>query len=1411
MAKEKRTISLLEQALSLGQNGGIYYAGARVAPEEKQAVLFVGLGGSGADALIRIKDQITNRMILPTDESNTPVADTPKNIGFLEIDTDKKTKNLAYGTAHFDRRGTEFCDISVDAVDKVIENVLKQKDNGVEYWQWFDKDVNAIAGADGAGGIRQIGRMLLANNILKVVADIKGKISSLISNTQINDIRIILFSGISGGTGAGTFLDMAYILRKVAKESIPNVNILGYLIMTDVNELNGGADTSLRANGFACLKELDYWMNSSEHMERYHQKFPGYELNEFAAPFDFCHLLDASDIHGHQFSYKKILRSVAENIFAYVAGEAGGGDGGNTAMTQMYNNIQGYMTALETRAPYPACYKYLSVGAAKIEIPYTEISTLVAARVFERLDQGMFRNRPTQEEFNVTVYRDLEMTEDNIRSLLYREVIPRPALQQFDYKDIWPNNTPYNAAYNWLADFQRAVVKQSGNLPSYLEGKLKNYIKSNLQNKKTGPVYLRYFVKSEESYSLYHMLEGFKNYCNELKGQCAGQSQRMKEEMQQMYVMGTNAGFGKKKQAAKDYLDSVERWYRNEESAFLNEEIVKVIEILQGRLKLYYDNILKPLTDTLFELPKIFHDNVEIIKAQEAVVQEDTDVLIRPLQFEHTKQMEFNAAVLAAENSFLGSLAENIHKWIGRDIDNVDENIAGTVDVPGFISGFISEHFSKLLTINMENIMSTKLKSGQSLNQYIGDCIDHLLDKSYAMYKKSAQFDGKTDEFSILSIPSDCPVIYQTAVAHIRAKNLSTKVIIKQSDERSRFYIVKVASGFPLYSNDFLEKMEEAYEEQMLGKAGMGKHLIREWRDYLPSPYVEPSWHGIYTCERTRKNNKKYRELFDEAVKLDLITEHNGNIVLKKANEKVAASVSKANLNAPTILKKIEQLTKIKMVVWDSGEELVLKPFGTYLRSIGNSENNQVQGNKLEREKDNIRENILRYPQVMRQLERECQLAEKIQQLEDELYYPKYYAYAKVAHMIYENEIMDVVYKRSDMDPMPITLMVGQEMAPDYREYQVYRKLCKLLDKKMRAEIDTQYTNLRARIKDSMGQREEHYKEIREQYIPEYKEQVETVRQELYNAGPDEKAECINKLDFYQGIIEEMTRMLPIDEQSKLSDHHQEWDHHDIHRTEEQQPVNHQAEPPRYLDPTTYQPIAQPQPGQLVFDTKMRQQVMYQPEVPRYLDPMTYQPIAQPQPGQLVFDTKMRQQVMYQPEVPRYLDPMTYQPIAQPQPGQQVFDTKMQQMIVYYPAGAGMPGSQPGYPGGTGMPGMPGGQPGYPGGTGMPGMPGSQPGYPGGNGMPGMPGSQPGYPGGTGMPGMPGGQPGYPGGTGMPGVPGGQPGYPGGTGMPGMPGSQPGYPQGGNGMPGSQPVSQPGDAGMPSWGNPSGEDPNNNI
>ena len=811
----QRKYDFLTQTLSLGQNGGVRYEGARMGSRYDQAVLIVGLGGNGADALLRVKDQITNRMILPTDANDIAIADAPKNIGFLEIDTDRATRNLTYRTAHFSERDAEFCDISVDAADKVIEFARKRKADGIEYGQWSDENIYAVADGYGSSGMRQIGRMLLAYNISKVIVDIKRKIYALtINNPAINDIRIVLLSGISGGTGAGIVLDMAYILRKVARESVPNVNIVGYLLMPDVDELKGSAKYNLcasstfRANGFACLKELDHWMNCREHLERYRQKFPCFELNELAVPFDFCHLFNASDAQGRQFTYEEILHSIAENVFSYAAEDA---DFGNPhmVMAQLYHGINLHPLMIN-----PSCPMYLSVGTAKIEIPYTEIATLAAARVFERLEQGMFQNRPSEEEFNATVHRDLEMTEENIRSLLYREVIPRPELQQYDHKDIWPNNVPYNVAYNWLVAFQRAVVKQSDNLSSYLEEKLKDYIKSNLRNKKTGPVYLRYFVKSEERYCLYHMLESLKSHCNEIRRQCGERTWKLKDEMQQRYEMGVTAGVFRRKKAAQAYVESLERWYRNEESAFLNEEIVKVIEILQGRLKIYYDNILKPLTDTLFELSKIFRNNVEIIKEQEAVVQEDTDILIRPLEFEHTKQLEFSAAVLAAENSFLGSLSDNIHKWIGRDVDNVDENIGGTVDVAGLISGFISEHFSKLFTINMENIMTTKLRVGQNLNDYIIDCIDYLRGTSYVMYAKNPEFNVSENEVSILFVPNNCPEIYEVATSYIRGLNLLNYLAVKRSDERNRLYIEKVAWGYPLTSNAFFEKMKEAYESK---------------------------------------------------------------------------------------------------------------------------------------------------------------------------------------------------------------------------------------------------------------------------------------------------------------------------------------------------------------------------------------------------------------------------------------------------------------------------------------------------------------------------------------------------------------------------------------------------------------------
>ncbi|MCD8153209.1 MAG: tubulin-like doman-containing protein, partial [Clostridiales bacterium] len=1211
MAEKKEEGSLLERSLSLSKNGGIYYGGARVNADPRRAVLFVGLGGSGADALLRIKDQVKTRMLLPSDKTGAPVADTPKNVGFLEVDTDESVQKVGYGNARFDPFGNEFCNISVPDKPEVIREVKKKKKAGVECWQWFDDDVNAVAGANGASGIRQIGRMLLASNIDKVVGKVESKIRLLTEdNPDITGLNIYVFSGISGGTGAGTFLDMAYILRKVAKEHNPDVNLLGYLIMTDVNELNGGNREALRTNGFACLKELEYWMSAGEHEDVYYQKFPnGYVLEERCCPFDFCHLLDSADINGHSFNYDKILRSVAENVFAYIAGEADGGTAVTGSMAQMYDNIQTYIRTLTANAQYPACYNYLSLGAAKIEIPYTEISTLIAARVFDRLDRGMFQNRPTQDSFNMLVHRELGVTEQNIRSELYRLVAaPRPALDpgshSYGYGDVWPNNAPYNAAYNWLALFQRSAVQQAGNLPSVLEGRLREFIRTNLKDRKTGPVYLRYFVKSDQDYCLYHMLGAFKKYCNDLTIQCGGNSHDLNEIMQQRYVEGQGVRGGRKQKiAVQNYLDAVRAWYTNEEAAFLNQRIVEIIEKVQARLELYYNQILRPLTDILLELPGIFQKNVEYIKVNESrPTDEGTNILIRPLEFERDRRNDFNAAVLQAENQFLESLSGNIRKWIGRDIDEVDEKIVGNADVAGFISNFISENFQALLTINMEDIMQTsRLKPGEGLPDYIKMRVDDLLANSFPMYKESAGLAGTAEDFAIISVPVDCPTIYKVTKDYIAEKGLSRRIQVKKSEEKSRMYIIKIASGYPLYSNAYIGDMEKAYE----GKAGnltinSGRHLKPEWGERLASPYIEPAWKAPYTCRHTRERNKEYRGYFDRCYANGIIVRNGESFWLKRANPEVAAQVSRASLSANTILGKMEQFEKIKRKLWDGSDMVKLSSCSGYMM-----EQNDTEGALL-----NVRENILRFPLLLDILKEECELSDRIDTIEEELHYPRYFALANMNHMIYMNKLTgDTVYRRTKEDPFPVKLANGSEMHPDYKDYQIYERFCRTLNPEMKEEIDLQFDNLKNRIQMDAKALESYVAEIRDS-IKTYKAQAEKARNEMYNTDRENRPAFLARIEFYQGICEELTRMLPIGEEAEEKP------------AVRPQPVVEEvsAAPVRYLDPGTWQPIMSPQPGQQVFDTQTRQTILYQPEAPRYLDPQRgWQPVMNPQPGQQVF------------------------------------------------------------------------------------------------------------------------------------------------------------------------------------------------
>ena len=818
----------LESTLSLSKNGGIYYGGAREYADERTAVLFVGLGGSGADVLLRIKDQVKSRMILPSDETGAPVADQPKNIGFLEIDTDNSVQKVAYGTAHFEQFGKEFCDISVKSTPVVSSGIKKAKSAGEKCWQWLDDDVNPVVGSKGAGGIRQIGRMLLMNNIAKVINSVSEKINLLTQNTpNIERLLIYVCSGISGGTGSGILLDMAYIVREVAHAKIPNTITMGYVLMPDVDELRSNVGepyrTAWRANGYACLKELDYYTRTGE---AYCQSFPnGYELNRVAIPFDYVHLINSRDDAGHILSYEKILMSVAESIIMHIICRHD---------TYGPDILRAYEVSAYYSYPYKMYNGYFSLGVSETKMPCREINTLYIARVFENLDISVFKNRPTENQFNVSVFKELEVSEECIRSALYKSVtVPRPLLEVKNYKyaDVWPNNAPYQAVHNWLTVFQRSVVPQAANLPVYLEGKLKEFIKRNLKDKKTGPFYLRYFLKSQSTYCLDHMLEGFRRYHLELQQQCVYKSNELRNDIQQAFAEGANAGFFNRKKALERYLKSVERWYRNEECAFLNEKLAEILGSIQSRVKLYYEKILQPLTDILWQASKICAENIQYLQSVS-----EKNWIIQPLEFEKNQEKKFHELAEKDADDFTEYLYENLRKWIGRDIDNVDEDSKTAIDIEESLRNFIYRGlYYELGHEDIErNIYMMKLYKKMSPKDYMVNLFQDLLKEVSLMYRDNFQNHDYDRGFVMLYVPANEPMLYRTAKEFLKKKNLDCRgVWCAKSNMTDRISIIKGRAMSSLASNAFLPDMKRAYEviKSLSHSAGIDVHP--ECRDIL--------------------------------------------------------------------------------------------------------------------------------------------------------------------------------------------------------------------------------------------------------------------------------------------------------------------------------------------------------------------------------------------------------------------------------------------------------------------------------------------------------------------------------------------------------------------------------------------------
>ena len=188
--------------------------------------LFIGLGGTGMTALLH-----TKRMFIDT------YGEVPPMVGFLGIDTDgdwySRDLTSKYGKVVLEPN--EQLPILVSDAQPIYK--VHQ-----DRFAWLpEKNLKALTSMKlGAGQIRTNGRFAFTVNYDDVKVKLSDVLNQITSAKHIDnpayellgeaDVEIHMVFSVAGGTGSGTFLNMAYTIKDVA----PQCKLMGYAVMPDV-------------------------------------------------------------------------------------------------------------------------------------------------------------------------------------------------------------------------------------------------------------------------------------------------------------------------------------------------------------------------------------------------------------------------------------------------------------------------------------------------------------------------------------------------------------------------------------------------------------------------------------------------------------------------------------------------------------------------------------------------------------------------------------------------------------------------------------------------------------------------------------------------------------------------------------------------------------------------------------------------------------------------------------------------------------------------------------------------------------------------------------------------------------------------------------------------------------------------
>lgn len=873
--KQKKRI----EKLDLNKGGGFYNFASNAHKSELMSdkFLFIGLGGKGTKTVAALKTAICKKVKLPVG------ADKPENVEFLAIDTDKNSLEAAsskgtnnLGLDMIRETSQLFSDSAARALEQgmIPENIA----------DWKNPMLTAKLKGEGAGGIRQASRYLLfsSDGFSRVKDALEGKLLYL-SNLNSGTGRLIVYviSGLSGGTGSGTFIDIPYIIREICnRNGYQDLKLEGYLFLPDAYPVDA-AEEHLKYNAYAALKELDFYMSLGNQPGIYFdaQYSGGWSVHSNSSIFNVCNLITGS-IQGRgrrAYPDKLSQQVVVDHIMnLIIKSELGDND---FLITSFLDNdvttISSRVQKLDNTIPRNAHYTYNVIGIGALSLPIEQIMSYISKKAFDRMVEA-WDNHPQSSEINQCLH-DIGLYSDEMFSKYMSKI--KGGFITYNKGMITPskmeviNGTAYQQIKNlWMSrntELYPSLDAAGNEVLANLISDFRNVVKTIVLDPDKGLFYCNEFLShvAGDKNDLNGLLQRIRtDILNSITSAINGAEICQNDLETKMSNIQSSLGH-----FTIGVKGKIEEYIELAVNYFIAQSTIETYQRVMVRVNEFINYVEKTVdiyfqyTSTFRAIHHVFNDNYECVMNGRVETEEyHQTILDLSKGDEGTQNIKAYLDTLLNEKKFrtvVGNLAEVIFQN-ERALSDAEEFNPMEVYVR-----FIESEFKEIPNATIEELIRIKY-GAQDFSRGVSEICEGLYNSSKVIFDPIATFPlDQLSTISYITAPNAAPSLNNEIMTFAQAKNAR---VAKSSDTNSIVWY-KLICGVPLFAIGKISEYEEAYE---IANLKIGLHLSEtKGMDWRKLPNLNNPVYWIQPNEREKEIIDQLEQDVDKMLQWGVITD----------------------------------------------------------------------------------------------------------------------------------------------------------------------------------------------------------------------------------------------------------------------------------------------------------------------------------------------------------------------------------------------------------------------------------------------------------------------------------------------------------------------------------------------------------